>query len=429
MKLTLSSARSAERGTILVVCLCSMLVIGLALLTFLQLGKNQNQLVFRAQVWNACMPLAEAGLEDALNHCGWNSSNWISSGWSLSSSNTVYRSNTLSTADGWYSVSIATNGLVTNTVTITSIGYYPMPGSPTYVARTVKVVASKLAVYKFAIYGASLISFNGNGIVVDSYDSRSPAKSLLGMYNAALAGDKGDVGTYNGKSASYDIGNGNIWGHVYMGPGGTVNCGANGKAGSVSWQKTGPKSGVESGWLRTDLNVNIPTVVAPPSGGVPALRNTKIGGKTYDFVFSSGSYQESTITGGAIVTGDAVIYCTGKFDVDKFVIQTNASVILYVGGSVRFGDSNNQTKRAANFEVLGLPTCLSLDLDNDFMGAVYAPQSSTTLNGNKAIYGSICAQFITLKGGSDIHYDEALADPISFKNQKRGFVISSWTEL
>jgi len=33
---------------------------------------------------------------------------------------------------------------------------------------------------------------------------------------------------------------------------------SNGKVGDVAWQ-TGPKNGVEPGWVRTDLNISIPT--------------------------------------------------------------------------------------------------------------------------------------------------------------------------
>src|SRR5436190_12588781 len=178
--------RSTESGSILIVTLCSMMIIGLALLTYLTLGKNQNQLVFRSQVWNACLPIAEAGMEDALNHCAWNYTNWVSNGWALSATNSYYRSNTL--GDGWYLVHISTNSSSSNQVTITSIGYYPMPGSPSYVPRTVQVKAFKVPAYRFAMMSKHAIDFNGNGCRIDSYDSRDSTKSTLGLYDSAKAG-------------------------------------------------------------------------------------------------------------------------------------------------------------------------------------------------------------------------------------------------
>lgn len=425
MKLRLSP-HGSKHGTVLLVALCTMLIIGLALLTFLQLGKNQNQLVMRSQVWNACLPLAEAGLEDALNHCAWNHTNWVSNGWTLSNTNTLYRSNSLSS--GWYRTIIATNSLVSNIVTITSTGFFPMPGdNGTQIPRTVRVLALKLPQYRFAMYGKTMIDFNGNGCKVDSFDSSNPAKSTGGLYDPAKAGDKGDIGTYNGTpGATYDLGNGNVWGRIIMGPRGTVRCASNGKAGSVAWQTTGPKNGVQPGWLRTDLNISIPDVSVPFSAGVPPIPGV-VGGVAYTAVFNGGTFVASSLSGKVVVTDHSVVYVTGNISVDMFRILTNASITLYAGGSIEFKDSDNQTQRASNFEILGLKTCRNLDLDNEFMGAIYAPYASVTLAGSKQIYGSIAADRIILKGGSDVHYDEALVNPLN--NKKPVFTITSWTEL
>src|SRR6185503_18134630 len=143
-----------------------------------------------------------------------------------SSSNTIYTSNTL--GDGWYRVVIATNAIASNFVTITSTGNFPMPGTSTYVSRTVQATAFKIPLYKFAIYGRSGVDFKGNGVRIDSYDSRDSTKSTLGLYDPAKARDKGDIGTYNGTpGATYDLGNGNVWGHIYMGPKGKATVGSN----------------------------------------------------------------------------------------------------------------------------------------------------------------------------------------------------------
>src|ERR1044071_2167552 len=113
------SSRRREQGGILMVSLWTMLVIGIALLTYLQLAKNQNQLVVRSQVWNQAIAVTEAGIEEALSHIAINySSNMVSNGWSLSSTNTYYRTN--SVGEGWYSVSITTN----RPYTIISSGNY-----------------------------------------------------------------------------------------------------------------------------------------------------------------------------------------------------------------------------------------------------------------------------------------------------------------
>ncbi len=76
---------------------------------------------------------------------------------------------------------------------------------------------------------------------------------------------------------------------------------------------------------------------------------------------------------------------------------------------------------------MGLSTCRTIDLDNEFMGAVYPPEANITLAGSKQIHGSIAADRITFKGGADLHFDEALKDPLSAS--KPGFIVTSWTEL
>src|SRR6267378_4093157 len=105
MKTAPGLTRTAQGHTLLV-ALFTLLIIGMALLTYLQLQTNANQLVVRSQVWNACMPVLEAGIEEALEHCAYNNSNLASNGWVLIG-NRYYRTNTL--GESYCVVSISTN--------------------------------------------------------------------------------------------------------------------------------------------------------------------------------------------------------------------------------------------------------------------------------------------------------------------------------
>ncbi len=401
-----------------------MLTIGLALVTFLTLAMNQNQLVVHTQVFNASLPTAEAGIEGALNHCGWNSTNWVSNGWALSPTNTLYRSNTV--AEGWYRVDIDTNGLVTNVVTITSTGYFPMPGSSIDVPRTVQVKALIIPTYKFAMLARSHVRFNGNGTRIDSYDSRDPLKSTLGFYDPAKAGDKGDVGCESGATDSFDIGNGNIWGHVYTGPGkAAFVLGSNGKVGSVAWQTLGPASSVQPGWLRNDLNISLPDPVVPFTPSSPPSSGT-VDGVYYDYVFGNGTYTMATLDKQAVVTGNALVNVTGVINSGNLVIKTNAILQLFCGAPTAvFNAIQNDSKNASAFQFIGLPTQTSLSFSKDLIGAVYAPYSHLTLLGANTVYGCLVMNSFDLLGGSDVHFDEALSTP----QNKRGFIIFSWKEL
>src|SRR6266508_6227957 len=65
---TLRLARNSRCGNILVVTLFVAGVIGIVLVSALTLIKSQNQAVARSQAWNQCIPVIEAGIEEALAH-------------------------------------------------------------------------------------------------------------------------------------------------------------------------------------------------------------------------------------------------------------------------------------------------------------------------------------------------------------------------
>src|SRR4030095_8745195 len=65
---TLHLARNSRSGKILMVTIFVAGVIGIVLVSALTLIKSQNQAVARSQAWNHCMPVIEAGIEEALAH-------------------------------------------------------------------------------------------------------------------------------------------------------------------------------------------------------------------------------------------------------------------------------------------------------------------------------------------------------------------------
>src|SRR5262249_4673187 len=149
---------------------------------------NQNQLVVRSQVWNAALPVAEAGAEEALTHCYNDFGNLAANGWSLSGSQYIKTNAvsdggqsgvaTLRRNNGYYGVSIST----TRPFVVTSTGSYPMPGRDVFVSRTIQITASNQGVFSAAIVVKDVIDMNGNDVLTDSYDSTDPTKSTLGMY-------------------------------------------------------------------------------------------------------------------------------------------------------------------------------------------------------------------------------------------------------
>ncbi len=415
MRVSKRSRRSEQGHTLLVACL-TMIIIGLALVTYLELQTNANQLVVRSQVWNACLPVAEAGIEEALEHCSYNPSNLLSSGWSLVG-NRYYRTNTV--GEGFVVVNLSTNA----PHDIVAIGSYPMPGTAAYVSRTVKVTTAAVPVFKLAMLSKTTVYMNGNKIRIDSYDSGDPAKSTNGRYDAAKAGDKADVGCMTGQSGPFNIGNGDLWGHAIVGAGGTVNSGPNGHVGSVAWQTSG--KGVQPGWMRTDLNTSIPDV-SPPFTTPTAnpLAATTVDGVLYDTILTNGNYVVANLDKKVAVLGNATVYVTGSINSQAIYVRTNASAKIYCAGpSAAFNAVNVPLAESLIF--FGLPSNKSIFLGSDWMGAVYAPNADFQMAGGAQLYGSVTANGITLKGSSEFHYDEALGKPAPH----RGFAVTSWTEL
>ena len=58
---------SRERGSVLMTVLVISGVVGLTLVAYLSLVGFQNNSVIRSHTWNDAMPVAEAGIEEALS--------------------------------------------------------------------------------------------------------------------------------------------------------------------------------------------------------------------------------------------------------------------------------------------------------------------------------------------------------------------------
>ncbi|MEY4200931.1 MAG: hypothetical protein RLZZ265_2671, partial [Verrucomicrobiota bacterium] len=84
MKIHSSPHSSRRAGSVLVVTLMIGMIIGLTLAAFMDLSSAQHRSVIRSGVWNSCVPLAEAGLEEAFTHAYLNSTNMGSQGWTTS---------------------------------------------------------------------------------------------------------------------------------------------------------------------------------------------------------------------------------------------------------------------------------------------------------------------------------------------------------
>src|SRR5947207_6220794 len=121
-------SRKSRAGHILMATLVIAAVLGVAVMAYLNVIHTQNNLTVRSQVWNSCMPLVEAGIEEALAHM--NSSgqtNWGKvNGWTWDGTQKAF------VKPRWFGNAYFTCAITTNSgpnPVITSTGNIPAPAT------------------------------------------------------------------------------------------------------------------------------------------------------------------------------------------------------------------------------------------------------------------------------------------------------------
>src|ERR1043165_6418766 len=133
-----------ERGSVLVITLVIAMLVGLVVAALLFASQQQNHLTARSKMWCSEIPLAEAGVEEAILHIVSQSGNLAGNGWQLDASGTNYFKTRTFTNGYFYTTIIpspvspdATNN-VTNT--ILTVGFARIPLQTNYSQRSVKTV-------------------------------------------------------------------------------------------------------------------------------------------------------------------------------------------------------------------------------------------------------------------------------------------------
>ncbi len=269
---------SREHGGTLLVTLSLSMVLGTALASYLKLVEYQNKSVVRSQYWNAAIPVAEAGIEEALTQMNYVGDGDRSvNGWTAQQNGTYKMSRTL--GDSRYDVTINSD----SQPTIMAAGYVKEPLSGTEIKRTVQVLTTRYGAGMRGIVARKSITMNGN-TRIDSFDSANPAYSTNGRYDSTKFHDSGYAGAVSGNVAAQGDG---VWGYIATGPGGS----ASGNAGDVTWMAS--HSGIQTGHYTKDLNVSFPDAVVPFSGGGSTpLNNQTVTTTNYTYLTT----QTTTIT-------------------------------------------------------------------------------------------------------------------------------------
>jgi hypothetical protein len=398
-------------GSVLVGAMIFVMMIAIGLVSYLLLVQNSDQTVARAQQWNSALPIAEAGVEEAMACL-----NSVTFTTNQSATNFTLPQQSLN--GGYYNVSIAVTNVVTNVITSRGSVYAPI--TKDLISRTVQVTAQRQGLFTKGIISMTDITMNGNGIATDSWNSHDPTQSSNGIYNGYV-GTNGDVAAVDG---FVDLGNHTIDGNLWLGPNSTFSGGS--VAGTIytDFHMQFTDSPLPT---PTDINGNIiPWSPAPGNTSTHDFTNSGYyiindNGKiivepgitvTLDVRQSSYSPSALTINGGTTNAGTVIMY------------QESGS--LNLGGNAAGGAINN---RPANFVYFGMSgvTSVTLGGSSDFVGVIYAPEADMTLNGGGSgnnIMGSLIVHSITMNGHYDIHYDTSL------QGYYYGYdVVGSWQEL
>jgi hypothetical protein len=412
----MKTQKSREAGSTLLAVMILLGIIMLALGTYLALASQESRTVKRSLCWNAALPMAEAGIEEALSQLKQNTTNFAADGWTT---NHVKRR---SLTNGYYSVNFS--GRSGGTVTIISTGWVHFVDN-VYISRKVRVVALTSKDFKFPGLMASSILLSGD-LQADSYDSSNPLASTGGFYDPAKAGDQVLIATTGSGFAM--SGNSHVKG--YVAAGGSTGKVTTGGSSSVGDMKYNGK-GIQAGHFTNNFTMSTPSVEVPFNSADPPGSGA-VNGTSYDYVLEGGDYMAgnldaSAFNGTMIVTESSTLYVTGTIDLTKIVFAPGVHLDLYVGGPTISFAPVVTGATAPDFTVFALPSCSSFSLNNGtiFTGLIYAPDTALAANGHAQISGAIVGKSFSCNGTFDFHYDLAFSKPKNLPPVK----VLSWAEL
>jgi hypothetical protein len=439
---------SSISGSVLLTTLLITGIIGFSVAGYMTLVSGQYRSNLRSQVWNETIPIAEAGVEEALAHLNKNGTNAIAAdGWVLVN-NAYMKTNTLGAS--YYIVAIS-NALSGSTPpTVYTMGYAKDPrGSNEYLKRKVRCVVTNDPLFTKSLVAKGTINLNGQNVESDSFNSQNNTMSTNGKYDRAKRRDHGDIATNSGLIDGLNTGNAKILGMASTGPGGSVAIGPGGSIGDAAWVTNGT-TGIQTGHTNDDMNVYFNDVTLPTDTITP-LALAKVNGGVngngglysgYDYAFDlPGTYEFSStepFTGRILIKANVKIIVKSSISMnganDGIFMTNNGSLNLYADcASTQIGGNGVQNPGiATNFYYWGTAKNTSLQYGGNaaFTGVFYAPYADLDLKGGGTssttdFSGSAIVKTAKLTGNFNFHYDEALASI----GKSRGYVVTKWDEV
>lgn len=442
------SPRRTDRGSALITVLLLAAIVAVLAAHLLSRSSQEHRLATRAYYLGAALNLAEAGIEEAM----WAVNNGLvdtAHGWTDPGDGTGARVRTttsgLALAQGTGEIRLRLDSPGTNNPVATALGIVHLPGQPP-ILKQLRVPLARRAIWANAIVAKNSVTFNGNNISIDAYDSQ------VGLWHATTNRlDRATVATNLATNGGIEVNNADIFGSVATG-GGQPRVGPNGSIRGATSPATLPNN-TDPANVRTDFAYNIPE--ATPPGGTPVALGTVSSNLTlprpgdtpnavgrYAYTATAVNLQDAalTISGPVdlIVTGDVAV--SGGSGSVAIGATAGTNLKLYAAGNVSISGQGavNQSSSPPNMTLYGTrtqaqaaslgPQKFSLSGNASYAGLVYAPNADVTLKGGGSsgrFDGAIIGHSVTFSGNYEFHYDVQLAGIQS----ERFFRPRGWVEL
>lgn len=306
------------------------------------------------------------------------------------------------------------------------------PVSSPQSSRRVEAIIRPVSAFDQAIMSVDQLDLTDANIIIDSYDSRDPAKSTNGLYDVAKRQQNGDIAT---DGQILNVGNAHVYGDV------STNSGAaSGITNVTGIQRNDfyqdPIPIAAPGWPSVNPT---PSVV---NGNATLAANAVAGSQASRYVLSSitmSGNQILTLAGAAdgsptyveiYVSGD--VAATGNAQV---ILGAGVKAKLYFSGNVNIAGNGvvNSNSQPGDLIMYGInppdstPRTLALGGNSLLSAAVYAPAFDVQVNNGGtrgSVFGSFVGKTVKMNGVTDLHYDEALDTGGTINNYK----IVSWFE-
>lgn len=445
----------SPRGSILIVALLLSAIISVSLVSYLQLSNTTLKIASRSFLSNSSTYLSESGIELAMacltdyqvNGVGLDIA-WPTAIWTKDKAAHTAKA-TFPTASPYYfplganatgviKVCVQNHDLAGDPVIVAKSVITPASGGGPVITKYLKITLARRSRFTNGLVAQDSITWVGRP-EADSWNSAAASPAVA--YSAPIRTANCTVGCVDG---NISLGSGGqVYGYAKTGASGVTSGGSVHGLGTIIH---------DSNRVTQDFSANFPVIIRPVPfvsttlSAVPiALPKTTA---PADIAAADGRYYYSwPSTLGAInndlrISGNITITMIGRPGADAIgltgsktlTIMTGASLILYTDGHISaFGNGIANSSTAEKFQIYGTATAAQFQRivvggNGNLIAAIYAPNAAVELKGGGSsgnVMGAVVAKTISMNGGTNFHYDEALASLTA----GGGYRTSQWKEL